>query len=119
MLREKLKLSIIVAHRVLEFRNSSSLIRKIYFSYSMDVPSYKRGMSMFEKFVSSCVNFLFPKLVYSTMIPKTPSTQPAIIKDIITQNPVYKSVFSLSRSSVGSKYSISALEIFRADYSPM
>ena len=118
ILRLKLKDRIIVAQSVFELRKSSSLIKKIYFSYSMELPSCNKGISMFAKLVSSWVNFLLPILEYSTTIPRTPRMHPTIIRETMTQKPVSSSLRSSIKSLVGSKYSISASEIFKADYSP-
>lgn len=43
---------------------------------------------------------------------------PTIIRETMTQKPVSSSLRSSIKSLVGSKYSISASEIFKADYSP-
>jgi len=71
-------------------------------------------MSMFAKFVSSCVNFKLPSLEYSTIMPINPKTQPAIRIPTITQKPVLLAYLSLFKSSVGRRYSISASEMFKA-----
>ena len=113
MLRVKLKHRIIVAHNDFEFLSSSSLIRNIYLSYSVMLPSCNIGISILEKLVSSCDSRTFPSLVYSTMMPSKPRMALKLRMPMSIQNPVESCSRSFSKSSCGRTYSISAFSRFR------